>query len=116
MQSAAIVIIEVPFEERLQHIIRQYGAGGRDKLINAITRIKKRLGPNDTKAATAHLADNNIHECFTILLKYYDKCYSKSESTSQDQSKRKIVKLQLDCPGDESIVNILSTKHENIFS
>jgi tRNA 2-selenouridine synthase len=69
------VFMEVPFQERLEHITSEYGTYPTELLINAIVRIKKRLGPLETKTAIANLVEGDIKGCFAILLKYYDKHY-----------------------------------------
>lgn len=74
-QKATVYFIEIPFEERLEYIIKDYGKFSNDKLINAIIRIKKRLGGLDTKNAINFILENDIKNCFSILLKYYDKYY-----------------------------------------
>jgi tRNA 2-selenouridine synthase len=50
----------------------------RVELCEAIKRIEKKLGGLETKTAIAFLQEDNIKECFSILLKYYDKLYRKS--------------------------------------
>ena len=49
----------------------------KEKLINSIVRISKRLGGLETKTAINFLLEGNIRECFAVLLKYYDKWYLK---------------------------------------
>ncbi|HYC30585.1 MAG TPA: hypothetical protein VEB42_17235, partial [Chitinophagaceae bacterium] len=61
----------------LQHIVEEYGALDREKVTDAITRLQKRLGGLETKTALASLREENVTECFRILLKYYDKYYLK---------------------------------------
>lgn len=78
MRQSRVFFLEIPFEERLQYIAQWYGQQHKDRLIEAIQRIQKRLGGLETKTAIAFLTENNITECFRILLKYYDKHYSKS--------------------------------------
>lgn len=75
------IFLNVPFEERLERITLQYGHYPTEGLINAIIRIKKRLGPLETKTAIAHLVEGNIKACFHILLQYYDKHYSQKAAT-----------------------------------
>ena len=77
IRSKHTYFLNVPFNERLEHIINWYGKGDREKLIAAILRIKKRLGGLETKTAINHLVEDNMKECFSILLKYYDKWYLK---------------------------------------
>jgi tRNA 2-selenouridine synthase len=72
-----VVFIDIPFEQRLTFIESDYGKGDKEKLIAAIIRIQKRLGGLETKTAINYLLEDNVKESFRILLKYYDKLYSK---------------------------------------
>lgn len=78
MRTAPLYFLDIPFEERLDNIVKEYGKQEKEKLINSIVRIQKRLGGLDAKNAINHLLDDNIKECFRILLRYYDKAYAKS--------------------------------------
>ncbi|HWH63757.1 MAG TPA: tRNA 2-selenouridine(34) synthase MnmH [Ginsengibacter sp.] len=78
MRESPLFFLDIPFEERLQHIISTYGQFGKAELVNCIQRIQKRLGGLETKKATTFLYENNLRECFSILLHYYDKFYEKS--------------------------------------
>ena len=77
MRTKQVFFLEIPFEERLDHITKGYGAIEKEKLVNAIIRIKKRLGPLETKTAIGFLVEDNVKACFRILLAYYDKTYLK---------------------------------------
>ncbi len=78
MRRQPVFFLDIPFEERLKNISAEYGLHEKEKLINAIIRIQKRLGPLETKTAINQLQENNTEACFSILLKYYDKHYLKS--------------------------------------
>ena len=78
IRNSSLYFIDIPFHERLQFIIKNYGQLETEKLINAIIRIKKRLGPNETKITINHLIENDIQAAFDVLLTYYDKEYKKS--------------------------------------
>lgn len=78
MRKAPVFFLDVPFEERLNYITEEYGKYAKEKLINSIVRIQKRLGGLDTKNAINFLLEDNFKECFGILLRYYDKFYTKS--------------------------------------
>lgn len=78
MRQSPVYFLDIPFEERLNYITQDYGKYEKEKLVNAIMRIQKRLGGLETKNAINYLLENNIKECFRILLKYYDKFYEKS--------------------------------------
>ena len=77
MRIAPIYFLDIPFEARLEHVIKEYGNLNRERLKEAIMRISKRLGPLETKMCLEHLENNDIKDCFSILLKYYDKRYLK---------------------------------------
>jgi tRNA 2-selenouridine synthase len=77
MRSSPIFFIDIPFEERLDYLTLSYGKFEKEKLVNAIIRIQKRLGGLETKTAISFLLENNHKECFRILLTYYDKFYHK---------------------------------------
>jgi tRNA 2-selenouridine synthase len=77
-QHAPLYLLDVPFEQRLQYILQDYGRGQTEMLANAIIRIRKRLGPEQSKDAMHYLMDGNLRDCFAILLQYYDKWYGKS--------------------------------------
>lgn len=78
MRKAPVYFIEVPFEERLKHIVEEYSVQPIEKLADAVQRIQKRLGPLETKMTLQFLGEGNITEAFRILLKYYDKQYKKA--------------------------------------
>ncbi len=76
-QQSPVYFLDIPFEERLDYIVKGYGKITKDKLVNSIIRIKKRLGGLETKTAINCLLEDDIKGCFAILLKYYDKHYHK---------------------------------------
>ena len=78
MRQSPIYFLDIPFEKRLEHIVKEYGSLDKEKLINSIFRIQRRLGGLETTNAINFLLENNTIECFRILLKYYDKWYLKS--------------------------------------
>lgn len=78
MRTKPLFFVDVPFHERLQYIVQEYGELDKEKLGLSIVRIQKRLGPLETKTALAHLFKGEIELCFGILLMYYDKQYKKA--------------------------------------
>lgn len=77
MRTSPVYFLDIPFEERLKRITEQYSVCDRERLADGIGRIRKRLGPLQTKTALQLLADDKARECFGILLHYYDKHYAK---------------------------------------
>ena len=78
IRQSPVYFFDIPFEKRLHRLVKEYGNMDKEKLIDCITRIEKRLGNLETKNAIGYLHENNTVECFRILLKYYDKWYLKS--------------------------------------
>jgi tRNA 2-selenouridine synthase len=77
MRSSPVYFVDIPFEERLNYLVDTYGNFEKVNLAEAIQRIQKRLGGFETQKTTGFLLENNIKECFRILLNYYDKLYTK---------------------------------------
>lgn len=84
MRTKPVLFLDIPFEERLKHIVIEYGKLDKERMINAIIRIKKRLGGLDTKNAINYLVEDNVEEAFRILLRYYDKGYEKAMETREN--------------------------------
>ncbi|HEV7332686.1 MAG TPA: tRNA 2-selenouridine(34) synthase MnmH [Flavisolibacter sp.] len=77
MRRSPLYFLDIPFEERLQNIVAEYGNLDRERMVAAIERIARRLGPLETKSAIRFLQEGFITESFRILLYYYDKQYRK---------------------------------------
>jgi tRNA 2-selenouridine synthase len=84
MRSSPVLFLDIPFEDRLGYLTEEYGKFATEQLVNAIIRIKKRLGGLETKTAINYLLENNRRECFRILLTYYDKYYEKGLHNRQN--------------------------------
>ncbi len=78
MRRSPVYFINIPFEERLNHLVQEYGTLDKQKMIDAIGRIRERLGGLNAKTAIQYLEEGNIPESFRILLRYYDKHYLKA--------------------------------------
>ena len=76
MRTSRLYFLEIPFEERLKHIVATYGKFEKKELVTSIMKIQKRLGGLETKNAINYLLENKVMECFSILLHYYDKMYA----------------------------------------
>ncbi len=78
MRKSPVYFLDIPFEERLDQIVREYGQLDMEKVQNAIGRISDKLGNLNAKTAISLLNEGKKRESFDILLKYYDKHYFKS--------------------------------------
>jgi tRNA 2-selenouridine synthase len=77
IRQASLYFLDIPFEERLDHITEEYGQFDKPQLVSCILRIQKRLGGKETKDAINFLKEGNYRESFRMLLCYYDKFYAK---------------------------------------
>ncbi len=77
MRDTKVFFLDIPFDQRLAFITSNYGQFEKEKLVNAIIRIKKKLGGLETKTAINALVEDDISSCFRVLLHYYDKLYLK---------------------------------------
>jgi tRNA 2-selenouridine synthase len=77
MRASPVYFLDIPFEERLKHIVEGYGQLDKTQMIEAIGRIQSRLGGLEAKNAIQYLEEGNTAEAFGILLRYYDKWYFK---------------------------------------
>jgi tRNA 2-selenouridine synthase len=84
MRRCDIVFLDIPFSKRLDYLVNTYGTLDWKALGDAILRIQKRLGGLETKTAMAALEEKNFHDCFDVLLKYYDKQYRKGLANRED--------------------------------
>jgi tRNA 2-selenouridine synthase len=114
IRKAPVYFIDIPFHERLAFIEKNYGVLETEKLIEAVTRIQKRLGPLETKTTIQLLNENQVKEAFSILLKYYDKTYLKSLHT-RDNSTANIHSIIMDStnPEDNKTKLIAYLKNKN---
>ncbi len=99
MKTATRLNIEVPFEERLQFILKGYGHFDKTALIAATKRIKKRLGGLRMQETIAFIEQDDLHSAFSILLNYYDTAYLKSQRSFQKAS------YNIPLPGTDEKIN-----------
>jgi tRNA 2-selenouridine synthase len=95
MRRSTLLFLEIPFHERLKHIVTGYGKYNKEVLINATIRIKKRLGGLETKNVVNFLLEDDVMNAFAILLKYYDRLYLKS-TMNTDAGERQIIYVESD--------------------
>ena len=61
---------------RLEELIKTYSIFEEKDLIEAVLRIKKRLGPQRTKVAVESIKNKDWKSVCKSVLEYYDKCYN----------------------------------------
>jgi len=75
MQTAPLLEIRRPLEERLEQLVAVYGAQDPVALREATERIARRLGPQRTAAALEAIDQQQWGEAARQMLDYYDRCY-----------------------------------------
>jgi tRNA 2-selenouridine synthase len=109
MRTSPLVFLEVPFEERLNHLTEEYSGCDKEKLMDSVRRISKRLGGLETKNGLEFLEKGEYKEAFRILLHYYDKRYLKGLH-NREQLSTLLTKLKCDAvtPANAHLL----TKHQ----
>ncbi|WP_316836083.1 tRNA 2-selenouridine(34) synthase MnmH [Pedobacter nutrimenti] len=75
MRSSGLINLEVPLEQRIQKLALEYGKLDKDFLVECTERIRKRLGPEQTKQAIQAIQENRMEDFVGLVLVYYDKTY-----------------------------------------
>ena len=115
MRSSAIYFLDIPFEQRLKHIVEGYGGLDKTSLIEAVGRITKKLGHLQAGLAIEFLQEDNFSAAFEILLRYYDKLYSKSLQNREALNKL-LVTIPAQNTGAENVELVKTIKNKNHVS
>ncbi len=75
MRAAPVAFVDVPKEERIRRLVREYGRFSPEQLAGSITRIQRRLGGLDYQQAMDALPGGDYARVADITLAYYDKAY-----------------------------------------
>lgn len=75
MQSSTLYFLEVSFEDRVQALVKEYGSLDKEFLVLCTDRIRKRLGPEQTKNAILAINEDRMEDFVRWVLVYYDKTY-----------------------------------------
>jgi tRNA 2-selenouridine synthase len=75
MRDARMIDIQVDLQQRIDTLAAEYGSLNQDFLIESTERIRKRLGPEQTKLAIEAIREGRMKDFIRIVLVYYDKTY-----------------------------------------
>jgi len=75
MREAVLINLVVPVEQRIAALVEEYGPLDKDFLIACTDRIRKRLGPEQTKNAIIAINEGRMADFIGLALHYYDKTY-----------------------------------------
>ncbi len=85
LSSSATIDFDLNTECRIERLVAEYGGFETEQLAAAFTRIAKRLGPDNLKAALEALSAGDVAGAARIALRYYDKGYAKSSDKRQGE-------------------------------
>jgi len=86
MRQAQVMKIIVPFQERVDFLVKEYGVLDKEFLIESTSRIGKRLGPEQTRDAILAIRENRMDDFVKIVLVYYDKTYANGQGKREKES------------------------------
>jgi len=86
MSTAPLAFIDIPFEIRVERLMKEYGGFDAAMLSSLIDRISKRIGGDIANSAKISLRQGDIKNAVSIVLAYYDKTYQYGIS-KRDKSK-----------------------------
>lgn len=117
MRTCRVYFLDIPFEERLNYIVKGYGCFDKEKLVNATERIKKRLGGLETQNAVSYLMEDDFHSAFRILLHYYDRLYTKSMNNMRENPETLFKKIPISEAEDAEKANciMIAAKKEKVY-
>lgn len=96
MRNAKVIYLDIPFEQRVQYLLNEYGKFTSENLKEAINRITKRLGGLSAKTALEAIDNSDLKTACEISLQYYDKSYDHGVSKRAPESITKVKFEKLD--------------------
>lgn len=112
MKKAPLINIEVPFDWRVDNLVKDYAQYPKPLLIAAFEKIKKRIGGLNLKLAKDALAKDDFHQAANIALRYYDKAY---QYMLDNNSTPNIHHLNISDPDPEKIADLLIDYVQSTF-
>jgi tRNA 2-selenouridine synthase len=111
MRSAKVCYLDIPFEVRLDYIVKMYGVFPIEALMDATQRIEKRIGPQQTKEALQALRDGDLRKGLSYSLVYYDKAY---RHKTDQRTKESVFLVSSDVVDAERNAQLILSAQNNI--
>ena len=83
MKVAPILKLIIPFELRVNRLVKEYGNAPLEQLIKCVQNISSQLGSNNCKDCIELLQEGKMADVARITLKYYDKTYAYNHSNKK---------------------------------
>ncbi len=75
MTAAPLVLVDIPFDQRVRRLAEEYGSFEQGELSAFIRKISPRMGGDKANAAISALEKGNLTGAVSEVLAYYDKAY-----------------------------------------
>lgn len=100
IRTGRLVLVDVPFEARVNRLVRMYtGPEHRDALAACVERLTARLGDEAARRCVADIRADRYREAVTAILGYYDKLYSR-QMEKHDRALAGCIALDRDDPAE----------------
>jgi tRNA 2-selenouridine synthase len=113
MRDAAFINISIPFEERVQTLVDEYGCLDKAFLVECTERIWKRLGPEQTQQAVLAIQEDRMHDFVQQVLRYYDKTYTTGLQNRSPGTVVSVVFDQMDIETNANQLLEIISEHES---
>ncbi len=107
MGKARFVNMVVPFDKRVERLVKAYTAGDPEVLLESVKRIEKRLGLETAGRIIDFIGGNEMQKAVKLILRYYDKLYTRS---MERREHTKITEIKVNNEDAKNIANILKLK------
>lgn len=85
MQNSMMIELKLPDEQRINHLVAEYGILDPSFLITCVQRIERRLGLDHAQRAIAAITDGRMQDFVKTVLAYYDKGYRKAMANKNSE-------------------------------
>ncbi|HEY1025681.1 MAG TPA: tRNA 2-selenouridine(34) synthase MnmH, partial [Sphingobacteriaceae bacterium] len=99
MRQAPLFRLDVPINQRIEVLAREYGVLNKEFLIECTERIGRRLGPEQTRDSITAIREGRISDFVRKVLVYYDKTYTTG------QSRRESIIYTIECTAADTEKN-----------
>ena len=106
MRKAEVIRLDVPKEERIKRLVKEYACFDIELLKGLVFKIEKRLGGLNVKNAFESLDKGDFHAVADITLTYYDKAYKHGQEKRKGQTIHPL-QVERDAPKEnaEAVLN-----------
>lgn len=109
IRTAPLFFVDIPKNERTNHLVPEYTRCNPEQLIAATLRIGKRLGGQFVQQAIEDIEKNRFAEAALTILRYYDKYYLKGMKRRDPSS---VISLNVNQVNPEKIARLVIEKYK----